>query len=374
MTGDCTLTILQKLGQASANIESRRRADEFVMLALARLAAKGDAGLALSFANHHRMPQRVCEVLKTAVAGDTTSSADALADFGPLAQAFSGTLANVSAFDAILADAVQVPLHRQFAVSISDASAAAVGEGSAKKLTSLTLGSHTLQERKAAALVVASDDLLKFGAAGALALLENSLRTGVAAATNSVFLAAMIAAGTPIGSSGTGPANVLHDLRLLADAAGSGGNSKFHLVVGAAVARRLALMSAGTTGVQAFPEMTTGGGSVAGIPTHVDDSLSTAAVLVDASALAASADPVRIRISPSASIEMTDSPTMSIATGSPPAPEGPAGSPPAGVVSMFQVDATAVICERVYGFDLMRTTAAQSLAGIAWGLTGSPPA
>ena len=238
----------------------------------------------------------------------------------------------------------------------------------AKPLSSVSLNGLTLQERKAATVIAVSDDLLRFN--NAAGLLENSLRTGVAAAVDSIFLTNMLAGTTPIASAG----NIFVDLRAAMDATGSGSNSRFHLVVGPAVARHLALAST-TVGAAAFSEMTvTGGVLPGGIVVHVSDALTDTGLLVDANALVANADAVRIRISQNASLEMDTAPGQSIATGSPPAPAGAAGSPTPGLISMFQTNSTAILCERIFGFQLLRATAAQSISGVEWGLVGSPAA
>ena len=106
----------------------------------------------------------------------------------------------------------------------------------------------------------------------------------------------------------------------------------------------------------------TGGVLPGGIAVHVSNALTNTALLVDANALVANADAVRIRVSPNASLEMTDAPAQATADGSPPAPVAATGK----VVSMFQTNSTAVLCERIFGFQLLRASAAQSLSGVAW--------
>jgi hypothetical protein len=198
-----------------------------------------------------------------------------------------------------------------------------------------------------------------------LAVLENSLRTGISSATDSNFIAALIALTTPIAATGATAADVLFDLRILMDAAGSGANSRFHLAVGPAVARRLALMSS-TTGERAFSG-TVNGGDLAGVTVHASDALDDDALLLDASALALAADPVSVRVSPNALIEMDSAPSSAANnSGSPPTSVG------SSAVSMFASDSTAILCERTFGFEVMRSSAVQSLEGITWGQAGSP--
>ena len=67
---------------------------------------------------------------------------------------------------------------------------------------------------------------------------------------------------------------------------------------------------------------------------------------------------------------MSDAAAQAIAAGSPPAPVAATQK----VVSMFQTNSTAVLCERRIAFQPLRATAVQSLSGVEWGLVGSPPA
>jgi HK97 family phage major capsid protein len=360
------MTIAQQIGRAGAALETASRSREFAEYARCLMLAKGNPESALHYAG--ASSRRVVDAIKADVAGTTTGDLS-VAPYRILSEGFTATLNN-AAFDALLADANIVPLHTQFAVTATDVSAAAVGEGLAKPLGALTLGNGTLQERRAAVIVAVSNDILRFNTAAGL--LENSLRTGVSSAVDKIFVDALIAGTSPLTASGTAASDVLFDLRRLMDSTGSGSNSRFHLIVGPGVARRLATMAT-TAGNTAF-QMTVNGGTIAGVSVHVSDTLTTAALLVDANALVASADAVSIRMSQHASLEMSDAPGMAVAQGSPPAPAPPAGSPPSGLVSMFQTNSTAILAERVFGFSLLRATAAQSLSGIQWGLVGSPAA
>jgi HK97 family phage major capsid protein len=262
-----------------------------------------------------------------------------------------------------LADALPASLHSQFAVVVQDISALIRGEGKAKTVSQATLAGASLVEKLAAAIITVSDDLVRFSPSG-LTVLENSLRVGVAAATDKEFVDGLIALTTAIPSSG----NFFQDLRTAMAAAGSGSNSKFHLITSPATAQALALAST-TDGAVVFPGLTANGGvGPAGIVVNVSDALTDTAILLDASALAANADPVQITTARSATLEMDTDPSMATAGGS------PVTSTESNVVSMFQVNGVAIRVERVYGWELLRASAAQSFSGVGWGLVGSPPA
>jgi HK97 family phage major capsid protein len=351
------MTIAAQLGRMSSRIETAARSREFAEYATALMRAKGNPVTALREAEANGAPQRVKATLKAAVAGATSSGADELAPLRILAEGFSATLAN-SAFDAVLADAHVAPLHVRFSVVTSDATAAVANEGAAKRMSSISLGTGTLSARKAATLVAISEELLRFNSA--VGLIETSLRNGVAAAVDSIFLTALIAGTTPIASAGASAANAMNDIRRALDAATVTANSRFHLIVSPTTAARMATMTTATIGGFAFPTLTVNGGTLAGVKVHASDALTTQAVLVDANALVAAADPVEVRVSRDASVQKDSAPTQTIAAGSPPAPVA------STTVSAFQTNSSVVIAERRFGWALVRATAVQSLSGVAW--------
>ena len=178
--GENTMTIAQRVAQVSSNIETASRSRDFADLCRALALGQGNFERALSYAENSSA--RVQTILKTSPGVDQPPlplwALPDIAAFQPLAQGFSATLQNVAAFDGILTDAIIAPLTEIFGVVVTDATAGAVAEGAAKPVSSLVVNSGTLQEKKAAGLVVVSADLLRFGR-GALTLLENSLRVGI---------------------------------------------------------------------------------------------------------------------------------------------------------------------------------------------------
>jgi hypothetical protein len=353
--------IAEQLGRINSRIEASRRATEFCQYAATLLRSKGNLRQAVEFADAAQLPPLVRQSLKSAVAGGIIDDMGALAPYRTLAEGFSSTLTAASCFDAILAGGAHVaPLHSQFGVTTIDASPATVSEGAGKKIARGSFVGGTLVERKAAAIVSVSDDLLRFAAA--VALIERSLRDGISKAVDSIFLTALIAGTTPIASTGATAAAVLHDVRLLLDGTGVSGDSRFHLVVPPAIAAHLAVMATATaTGELAFPQMTPTGGVVGGIQVHNSDALTNTAVLVDAAQIVAGGEPVGISTSQNASLQMDSVPTQATAAGSPPTPAASV------VVSMFQANASAIRCERRFGWSLLRANAVQSLSGVSWG-------
>ena len=205
------MTIAAQLGRVNSRMENAARSREFAEYAVALMKAQGNPEIALREAEANGASQRVRTTLKTAVSGSVTDLAG-LTPYRVLSEGFSATLTN-AAFDAVLADANIVPLHVRFSVVTSDATAAVAGEGAAKRISSISIGSGAVTARKAAVQVVASEELLRYQSA--VGLIENSLRAGVSDAVDSIFLLALIAGTTPIAASGTSAAAALHDIRVL---------------------------------------------------------------------------------------------------------------------------------------------------------------
>jgi hypothetical protein len=346
------MTIAAQIGRVNSRIEKAARAHDFAAYATALLRSGGDPVKASRDAEAEGLPQRVQATLKAAVSGSVTDLAG-LTPYRVLSEGFSSTLTNAT-FDGVLADANIVPLHVRFSVVTADATAASAGEGAAKRISSVSIGSGAVTARKAAVQVAVSEELLRYQSA--VGLIENSLRAGVADAVDSIFLLAVIAGTTPIAASGTSAAAALHDIRILLDACTVSSNSRFHLIVSPATCARLAVMTTVTVDGPAFPTLTVNGGTIGGIQIHSSDALTTQAVLIDTQQVIAAADPVEIRVSQNASLQMDSAPTQTIA----PTPT------PTAVVSMFQTNSTAIVCERRFGWSLLRASAAQSLSGVAW--------
>ena len=127
---------------------------------------------------------------------------------------------------------------------------------------------------------------------GALALLNSELTAGAVAAVDSVFLAALIAATSPIASAGSSLANIVTDLGALLAAVTTGANSKIYYVLSPANVKKLAMKSS-STGAPAWPNLTVNGGDIAGITVIASDQISsTAGVMFAGDALAGNSDPI----------------------------------------------------------------------------------
>jgi hypothetical protein len=347
------MTLLAQIGQRAAALETNTRAGQFIDCARMLMLSESHGGSPEQWAVIENMPKAVVDHCKANIAGTLEFPADE-----QTAAAFLATVASVSAFDQIALDSNQLPLHVRVGVMTTRPAGAAVGAGAAKPVGQGDVTTVLLDERKAVSLVVASNEILRL-ASTANALIGNALRQAVAVAVDSVFIAALVSATTPIAASGITAAAAILDIRKLIDAIGPGDGSRLHMIVSPLVAGRLAMMQI-VAGQLVFNGMTPQGGTIQGIPVHVSTAAGTAVIMVDARGLATGSEAIRLRASQNAAVEMDTAPSSTIGSGSPLAPTE------SNLVSMFQTNSTALLAERFWGFSILRTAAVQSLSGVAW--------
>jgi len=324
---------------------------DFPHYALMLAKAGGDTFQAVEVAKHdlRGLRPRVEMVLRSAVEAGTTSDptwAGSLADHQQMVVAWAEGLRSMSPFDALLPLARPVPLDRSVVVVTSVATASVSAEAALKPITKLALDGNGVAPQKAVAIVVVTDDLLRFASPIATALINGELRAGVAAATNLAFLAGLADGIAPINSTD----DPLADLRAALAVVAANGGARPHWVVDPALAVQLATYS--VNGAPAFPAMTANGGVVAGVPVLVSDqlpadSLGSLSIVVDASQLAMASETITLRASSFAALAMDDSP-----------------SPGAqNLVSMFQTNSTAILAERRFGSQRLRDGAVVVISG-----------
>ena len=328
-----------------ANSNSRL---EFAMYGLALAKGGGDLLSSVEIAKADFSSHRRVEViLRSAVNAGTTTNASALVSYQEVVDSFVGSLAAVSAFDAMLPHARRVPLRSRLAVVTTAASVSSVGETAPKPVTSLAIGNNGLDLTKAAALMVVSDELLRFAALAGAALINRELRAGVVAATNGAFLAGMAAGVVSTAASG----DPLADLRTMLAAVATKGTSRLFLVISPAVANQLATYSNSATGGQAFPTMTPSGGTLAGVTALVSDQVPSDSngelmLLIDADQIALSDETLTLDASRYADIAMDDAPDVGAQS----------------MTSMFQTNSVALKAERWFGYQRLRDTAVAAVS------------
>src|SRR5262245_51695360 len=207
------MTVAQQIARVSSAIAQREATGKFRELATMLVRYK-DPFTASKMAEKERCTPRVANILKTAVTGGNMTDWSAISDYQNIVTAFMESLRTLSVFDAALADGmIRAPLRsRGFSVT-TGITGSVMSEGSVKPISSLVLGQQLLEPKKASAILVVSKETAN--SPGATAILNSELTKGVVAATDNVFLAALIAATTPTGSAGSSLVQITTDFDVL---------------------------------------------------------------------------------------------------------------------------------------------------------------
>ena len=219
--------------------------------------------------------------------------------------------------------------------------------------SSLTMARQLLELKKAAAIVVTSKELADFPARNSC--LPASCQKAVIAATDTNFLAALVAATTPTASAGSSLANIVTDLGVLLGAVTTSSTSKVFYVTSVTNMKKLVLKS-NSVGSPAFPGLTLSGGEVfGGVTAIASDSIPFgAALMFAADAIVGNADAILPGKSEQSTLQMEST-----------SPDSP---PVAGTVllSLRQNDLLALRMEQFFGFTVMRASGVASLSGVSY--------
>jgi HK97 family phage major capsid protein len=210
---------LQQLARANREIEIDQRTKEFAHVARWLMLGKGNLGNTIYEAKAAHQNERVLEGIKAAAAGGTTSNATWAAPlaYAEMADSFLASLRNVGVYDAALPFSKQIPLNTQIAVTTVGATAASTGEGQSKIISKLTLAATTLNIRKAVAILVASQELLRASGV-ASRLFSDELQRAIAAETDSQFLSVLTNGISPTSSNGSNAVAIAQDMAALFNA------------------------------------------------------------------------------------------------------------------------------------------------------------
>jgi hypothetical protein len=343
---------------AGGEVEQRRLAASFQMLARSVLAGRGTIADMRQFADRHRANERVQEVLKAAVSAGSIADptwGGNLAGYASLAAAFLLSLTGVSVFDTMLPAMIEVPLRTRIGVSTVAATGTVTGEGQVIPPTVLNLTAPAIEPKKANAFVVMTEELARFAVEGSVALFNGELAKAVTKATDLTFLAGLASGAPSIPSAGTSAAAILADLRALLQQIDYGPQSRLFWMLPQTEVTAIALLDP-----QNFRNVTIGGGDLAGveiIPT--DDLPANTSLIVDATGIMAQSDTITLDSSKHALLDLQTAPDS---------PPGAATVP----VSLFQSDTVALRATRWFGFQPARTTAVAALTGIAYSEANSP--
>ena len=239
--------------------------------------------------------------------GSSPQWGEELGSYQQTAEGFIASLRNDGAFDAALPYMVRVRFRTKLAVSVSAVVATETSEGDPKSIFDLAFTAADLEPRKVAATVVISEELARLGGDNANALILRELSNAVIAGTDSVAIAALIAATTPTPSSG----DVLTDLAAMLAAVQTGASSRLFFVIEPAQAKILATLP-GVSGA-AFPQMGVNGGTIGGVTVLVSGQFASGtAVLFDATAIAAASENVALSASREAVVTTVAAPASSV--------------------------------------------------------------
>jgi hypothetical protein len=258
------MTIAQQLGRINAAAELSTKAREFVNLARVVAMSRGDHSAVRAIVHDNRFlcgptvkgivesSQHVYEMQpdlvaqqKAAVAAGTTADtgwALPLADYQTLASAFLESLRNFGAFDRMLPSMRRVPFRTRIGASTTGSTGTTVPQQQIKPISKLTLTGTQIDEQKAVAILVVTDELARFGDNVAGNLFAVELSNAVAVETDETFVSVLTANATSNGSSGPTAEHARNDLRGMLASVTTSARSQLFLLVTSAIAKVLAVL------------------------------------------------------------------------------------------------------------------------------------
>ena len=269
----------------------------------------------------------------------------------------------------------RIPFNVRIAGQTSGGSAAWTGEGAPKALTAFDFNAVELRWNKIATIAVLTNELIRFSDPSAERLVRDGLAAAVIeradidfvdpakAAVANVSPASITNGIVGITSSGNTADDVRADVAALWAPFIAARNAPRNAVylMDSTTALALSLML-NPLGQAEFPGLNLNGGSFLGVPVIVSDYLPVDSgggmvVLLNASDIWLADDgQVTLDSSREASLQMLDNPTNNSATGT-----------PTTMVSMFQTNSTAFLCERFLNWQRRRTSAVSYLVDVNWG-------
>jgi len=327
---------------------------------IARLIAIAGGNLvqAAYIGQNTRASAIVSTVLKAAVDAGTTSDPDwakPVAEYGDIVGAFVEALRSRSVFARVLADgAVRLPLKTRAAVVTANASAWIVGEGLPVPVSGMALAGQSLEEKKAAALIVLTSELVRSTSPSARTLIDVSLKAAVADTIDAAFVDAITDGITPIAATGTTAVTALADLRAMLDIVNTTGTGSLVWAMGADIANRAATL-ASASGDLVFPAMGPSGGEMFSVPAVVSSAvLSGQLLLIDASGIAAQLETISVSVADQASLQMSTT------------PDSPPGTSTV-LESLWQTNKVALLARAFFGAEVIRPGSVAILDGVEWG-------
>jgi hypothetical protein len=300
------------------------------------------------------------QLKKDIAAGTTTDElfANPLFAMNTLVNAWFATRRSASAFRAMLQDMRRVPVGTRIGVTTGFGVGAQVEEAGWTPATSFDFEQDSLLPLKAQALVILTDEILRFsGQAGSTELIGTELMGATSLAADSVIVPLLLSGLTLIPSSG----DARTDIREALSAVTLNQASKPYILTSTAAVKQLALMGA-TDGPPAFPDASVpNGGSISGMPLFGLDILANYGsdgdllMIVDANQCAGDGGDLVIQMSDQGSVQFTTAPTQ-------------AASP---LVSLFQTHTIGTRADMEFTFKKIRTDACACISHVNYA-PGSP--
>lgn len=318
------------------SVEARRTAaDLFGCLMRAEFSAERATAIARrEFPSHLRM------------AGVPGSSDDDVSGGSSFATALSGAIIaslehGGGIYDTIAAASRRAQFRVPYFVGAQPVVAEIVAEGVAVPVARFSVNRAGLTPRKAAGLIVQTQEALSTqqGLQGAV----DELREAITLATDTSFLSGL--AGTAGITTVPGTSDIMSDFAGLLAAVNRTGYGTLFFVLSPSMANSLSTLR--DEGGFLFPDLGPQGGEILRVQALVSAGAGDSIFLIDAGSILTGDEQIEIRRSTSASIELDDSPTAASTT--------PAAAT-ANVVSLFQADAIALLGIRHFAALALRTS------------------
>jgi len=302
------MTVAERLDRFEKNREQNRAARDFALCAK-YIALGKDLTEAYNLANTARATPAVTEVLKAAQQAGQMSGTwgDDLAPFSGLADAFMLSLRTRSIFQAMRQYSPEVPFRTKVAVTSTGATSTTINEAMVKPITKLSLTSVNMSQNKSLAIVIATQELLRFGKVG---LFQNELERAIAAEVDSTFITKLTTtAGVASSASGGGAqaTQILGDVAVALDGLTTDAGSKIFCAVSQATMEDLAFKT-DSTGQRAFPTLGINGGTIGDVEFFPTAGVSNSLVLFDAKQIAHCQSALELETAQHASIQLESAP------------------------------------------------------------------
>lgn len=366
----------------------KQAGDGLAMAQFVRLKyqAQGNPFYAAQLAESQKgmLDQRVVEMTKAAVAAGNTQNpawAGNLVTQGGVVGDFVEFLRKRTVLGQFGTGSIPSLRNVEFNVPLlgqtSGGAAAWTREGAAKMVTKFDFSQNILQPLKVATIAVVTEELLKRSSVAADTMIRDQLVAALQERLDIDFLdpaKAAVAGASPasitngvvgIPSVGNDAASIRADITALMQAFITANNvpSTGVFIMGTSLALPLSLMQ-NPLGQSEFPGLGMGGGIFLGMPVIVSDyAPANTVILANAGDIYFGDEGgLQVDFSREASLEMDTAPTHNITT----------PTPATGLVSLWQVNAVGIRCERFLNWSKRRPEAVQMLTGVNWGQPVAP--